>query len=64
MRLVGDQFPGVAPQALESVIRGYRSMQVWADAPPIPPSDFDRFAQILVASGWLAQVPDRALLLI
>ena len=63
VRLVGDQFPGVAPQALESAIRGYRRMQVWADAPSIPPGDFDRFARILVASGWLSQVPDRALLL-
>jgi len=38
-------------------------MHVWADTPSISPSDFDRFAEILVASGWLAHVPDRARLL-
>jgi len=62
-RQVGNHFPDVSPDVLEGSIAWYRRMGVWAATPSIPAGDFDRFARILFASGWLTRVPDRAALL-
>ncbi|HSM16434.1 MAG TPA: ABC transporter substrate-binding protein [Gemmatimonadales bacterium] len=63
-RWVGNELPAVSPYLLEASIAGYRRMGVWAATPQIPSGDFDRFARILLASGWLTRVPDRAALLV
>lgn len=61
-RLVGDWFTDVDPTVLEATLAAYRRMAIWAAVPAILQQDFDRFAQVLVAGGWLSDAPHYSLL--
>jgi NitT/TauT family transport system substrate-binding protein len=56
-RLVGPWFPSMGDAVLHAVLHAYREMGVWAATPLVSKTDFDRFASLLVAAGWLRAVP-------
>lgn len=56
-RLVGRWFPSMRVAVLRAVLHAYREMGVWAATPLVSKTDFDRFASLLVAAGWLRAVP-------
>jgi len=57
VRLVGPWFPSVGDAVLRAVLHAYRDMGVWAATPLVSKTDFDRFASLLVAAGWLRAIP-------
>lgn len=56
-QLVAPWFPGMARATLITSLRAYRRTGVWASTPMVPRDEFDRFASLLVAAGWLEATP-------
>jgi NitT/TauT family transport system substrate-binding protein len=55
--LAQPSFPAIDVATLQAALDAYREMEVWSTTPEVPRVDFDRFAGLLVAAGWLHQAP-------
>ncbi|MDQ0467220.1 ABC transporter substrate-binding protein [Labrys wisconsinensis] len=58
--IIAPRYPFQSRAALETIIAGYRKAGAFAAGPLIPRADFDHFAAILAAIGWIGAPPPYA----